>query len=165
MAKVVTLNHLDTGVEGVSSLSLDKGIINWGADFRVKMQDSASIVLTNMTSPIDKPETFRLSVSPIKDTYKGSVIDPGMYGPYRKGVALLCDLKSVFTVTDDVLGTSYDEAVRVYTVIQVSNNPLITPDMIEDQIGRSLAGIYESGSATTGRIAALLRGSLRPIDL
>lgn len=165
MAKTLSFNRTDTGVEGVSTLTLDKGIINWGADFRVKSQDATSITLTNMTSPIDKPEVFKISVQPVKDVYKGSLVDPGMYGPYRKGTSLLGRLDGVFTVEDSVLGTSYDEAIEAHIVIKTSNNPLITPAIVEDFVGRALAAFYESGSASTSRIAAILRGSLKPTDL
>lgn len=165
MAKSLNLNHVDTGVEGVSTLTLSKGIINWGADYRVKNQDKGSVILTNLTSPLDKPETYRVAVSNVNDVYKGSGIDPAQYGPTRKGVSMLCALNDVYTVTDSVTGLSYDIPMKGHIVLQVSADALITPAVIETFVGRLLAGLYESGSATTGRMTALLRGSLLPTDL
>lgn len=165
MAKSVDLNHVDTGVEGVSSLTLAKGIINWGKDFRIKTQDSKSVVLTNLTSPLDKPETFRVAVSDVADIYKGAGIDSAQYGPSRKGKSLLCGLNSIYTVTDSVTGVSYDLPIKTHIVITTPNDAVVTPAMIEAAVGRMLAGLYESGSATTARLVALLRGSLLPTDL
>lgn len=165
MSKSVDLNHVDTGVEGVTALTLSKGIINWGEDFRVKSQDKTSVVLTNLTSPLDKPETFRVAVSDVTDIYKGMGIDPAQYGPTRKGKSLLCGLNSIYTVTDSVTGASYDVPLKCHVVITAPNDAVITLAMLEAHLGRMLAGIYESGSATTGRLGALLRGSLLPSDL
>lgn len=165
MAKSLGLNHVDTGVEGVSTLNLSKGIINWGKDYRVKSQEKGAVILTNLTSPLDKPETFRVAVSDVKDIYKGSVIDPAQYGPSRKGVSLLCGLNQVFTVTESATGVSYDVPLKMHIVIQAPTEALVTPAVIEASLGRLIAGLYESGSATTDRLTALLRGSLLPTDV
>lgn len=165
MSKSVDLNHVDTEVEGVSTLTLAKGIINWGVDYRVKSQDAKSLILTNLTSPLDKPETFRVAVSDVTDIYKGAGIDPAQYGPSRKGKSLLCGLNSVYSVTDSVTGVVYDLPIKCHVVLTTPNDAVITPAMIEAFLGRMLAGLYESGSATTGRLVAMLRGSLLPSDL
>lgn len=165
MAKSLNLNHVDTAVEGVSTLSLARDIINFGADYRVKYHDATSLVLTNMTAPVDKPESIKITVNPIKDIYKGSVIDPSLYGTSRRGVSLMCNLSAVYTVEDSVLGTSYDVPFACHIVVKTPADALITPSVIQDAITRMLGGLYESGSSDTTRIAALLRGSLVPSDL
>lgn len=166
MAKTLNLNVTDTGVEGVTTLALDKAIINYGEDFRVKSQDASSVILTNMTSPLDKPETYRVAVSPVKDIYKGSSIDPNLYSVSRKGVSILCGLQKVYTVTDSA-DTSYEKDLPAsgHIVLKVPADAVFTADVVEDLVGRIVAGLYESGSITTERLTAIMRGSLIPKDL
>lgn len=165
MSKSLSLNVVDSGVSGVTTLVLDKSIINFGDDFRVKTQSANELILTNMTSPLGKDETYRLLVNPVKDIYKNAGIDPALYAASRRGVSVVNSLHSVYTVTESTTGVTYDLPVSGQVILKIPADTLITPAIIEDFLGRVLAGLYESGSATTDRLSAILRGSLKPIDL
>lgn len=169
MSKSISLNHTDSGVSGVTTLTHDRAILNFGADYRIKVQEAAKntsqVVLTNMTSPIDKPETFKVAATEIKDIYKGTSIDVALYSPTRKGVSVLCALNDVYTVTDSVTTESYDLPISGHFVLKVPADANITPAMVDAFLGRLISGLYESGSATTARLSAILRGSLIPTDL
>ena len=165
MSKSLNLNVVDSGVSGVTTLVLDKSIINFGNDFRVKTQSANELILTNMTSPLGKGETYRLLVNPVKDIYKNAGIDPVLYAASRRGVSVVNSLHSVYTVTESTTGVTYDLPISGQIILKIPSDPLITPAITEDFLGRVLAGLYESGSATTARLSAVLRGSLKPIDL
>lgn len=166
MAKALSLNHTDTGVSGVTTLSLDRAILNFGVDYRVKSQDANSAVLVNLTSPVDRLESFKFSVSPVKDIYKGSQIDPSLTDSSRRGVSILCALTDVVTITDSIDATyRVDKPMSAHIVLKLPYDDLITPAVVEDFIGRLVSGLYESGWLTTTRIAALMRGSLLPTDV
>lgn len=166
MAKSIALNHTDSGVSGVTTLTLDRAILNYGLDYRIKSQDASTAILTNMTSPVDKPETFKIAVSQVKDVYKGTNIDTNMYAPSRRGVSILCALQDTWSETDSADATyAADYPISAHLVLKVPLTATITPAMIQTALGRLISGLYDSGDATTGRLAAIMRGSLLPKDL
>lgn len=166
MAKSVNLNVTDTPISGVSTLSLNRGLVNFGADFKVKSNVPGEVVLTNLTSPVSYPEKLRIAQSEIADVYAGTGVNASLYAPTRRGVSCVCQLTDVWKVVDSVDPT-YEVALPIsaHIVLKVPNNELITLPMIEATIGRLISGLYETGSDETTRLAAILRGSLVPSDL
>lgn len=166
MAKSVVKNYTDTPISGVTSLTLPISVVNFGKDFRVKSDEPGEAILTNLTSPIDRPEKFRFAMSDIKDIYKNSGIDANLYSPSRRGVSVLVQLTDTYSVSDSV-DTKYDVALpmEAHLVIKVPSNELITSQMIQDFVGRLTSGLFESGVVNTNRIKSLFRGSLIPTDL
>lgn len=166
MAKSVVKNYTDTPINGVTSLTLPISVVNFGKDFRVKSDEPGEAILTNLTSPIDRPEKFRFAMSDIKDIYKNSGIDANLYSPSRRGVSVLVQLTDTYTVSDST-DTKYDVALpmEAHLVIKVPSNELITSQMIQDFVGRLTNGLFESGAVNTNRIKSLFRGSLIPTDL
>jgi len=166
MSKSVSFNYTDTAISGVTSLNLPRGLVNFGADWKIKEQEPEEAIVTNLTSPLSFPEKMRFSTSEVADVYKGAGVDPSMYAPSRRGVSLLGQVTEVWTVTDST-DASYQVALPVsaHLVIKVPNNENITPAMVQTLLGRLVSGLYETGSTGTTRIAAMLRGSLLPSDL
>lgn len=166
MAKSVVKNYTDTPISGVTSLTLPMSVVNFGKDFRVKSDEPGEAILTNLTSPIDRPEKFRFAMSDIKDIYKNSGIDANLYSPSRRGVSVLVQLTDTYTVSDST-DTKYDVALpmEAHLVIKVPSNELISSQMIQDFVGRLTNGLFESGAVNTNRIKSLFRGSLIPTDL
>lgn len=166
MTKSVSVNHTDTAISGVSSLSLARGLVNFGVDWKIKGDEPGTVVATNLTSPLNAPETFRFGSQDVADVYKGTGIDPSFYAPSRRGVSILAQLNEVWTVTDSA-DASYEVALPIsaHIVIKVPNNENITPAMVQTLLGRVCSGFYNTGLATTERFQAMLRGSLKPSDL
>lgn len=166
MAKSVKLNYTDTPINGVSSLKLTRGLVNYRADFKIKETTPDNSVVTNLTSPISFPERHHFGVTEVGDVYKGTGIDPNLFAPSRRGVSLFGKVTEVWTVEDSV-DASYQVALPVscHVVIRVPNHELITPAMVEALLGRTVSTLYETGSEATTRIASMLRGSMLPSDL
>lgn len=166
MSKSLGLNRTDTAVSGVTSLTLPRAVLNFAADFKVKSNTPEEAIITNLTSPIDAPETFRFAVSPIKDIYRNSGIEPTMYSPSRRGVNLLVQVVDTLTVTDSA-DTAYKVMlpIEAHLVCKIPANELVTEDVIIAFIGRLTSGLFDTGLATSARAKALLRGSLLPSDL
>lgn len=166
MSKVVSVNHTDTPISGVTELSLERGLVNYGADFKVKVEMADSVILTNLTSPITAPEQFKFSVQDVANVYTGTAVDPNFYSPSKKGVSLLAQCNEVWTVTDTEDSTYQVELpVQAHIVLKVPKNENITPAMVEALLGRVVSGLYETGSEGTTRLQAMLRGSMKPSDL
>lgn len=166
MAKTVSVGYTDTPIAEVTSLELPRGLVNFGADFRIKSDVPNELVLTNLTSPMDRPERFRVAFNEIANVYSGSGIDPTCYAPSKKGVSVLVQVTGIYSVTDTV-DSSYrvDLPISAHIVLKVPANENITADMIQTMLGRVVSGAYETGSETVSRIQSLLRGSLTPSDL
>ena len=167
MARSIALNYTDSGVSGVTTLKKDIAILNFGSDYRVKQDDAGEAIIANITSPIDRPETFRFSAAPVADVYKGTGIDSGFYSPSRKGISLLCQLTDVYKYADSADSTFKDQYLPIsgHMVLKVPCNEALTADMISTFVGRLIAGLYASGNLDASRLKSMLRGALLPTDM
>ena len=167
MAKVTSLGYTDTSIEGVTAVDFARGLLNYEADFRVKQnQPGKEIVLTNITSPLDRPERLRIAYSEIPNIYNGSGIDPSISAPSKRGVSVLVQLTEVISISDSVdADYRIDLPVSYHLVIKVPNSEHITGDVIEAGLGRLLSGLYDTGDTTVARLGSILRGSLTPAGL
>lgn len=166
MTKSVNVGYTDTPIPDVTTLTFPRGKVNFGADFRVKNETASEVVITNLTTPVDRPEKFRISYSDVANIYSGSDVDPSVYAPSKRGVSVLCQLTETFSVTDSVDSTfRIDLPVSAHLVLKVPASEYLTGTMILDLVGRLVSGLFETGSVTDGRVKSLLRGSLLPKDL
>lgn len=165
MAKTVNNGYTDTA--GVTATTFDRGAVNFTTDFRVKANNSGKeVVITNLTSPIDRPEYLRFAYSDISNVYTGTGVDPSAMAPTKRGVSILVQLTDVFSVTDDTdADYRIDLPVSVHLVIKVPSSEFITSALVQTQLGRLLSGLYDQGVTTTTRLDAILRGSLVPNGL
>lgn len=166
MSKLVNLNHTDTAVGGVGSLSLPISVLNYAADFGVQDGSGAELHLINNTSPIDCPETVRYAITDVANIYKGTAIDPNLFMDTKRGVSLLVQLNQVYTVTDAAV-PAYTRVlpIKAHMVLQLPVDQVLTADMVKDIVGRLNSCLFDTGVVTSARISRLLRGSLRPSDL
>lgn len=162
MAKVINKGYTDTTIVGEPELTFARGPLNFAADFRVKAnQPGKEVVLTNITSPIDRPEKIRIAYTDIANVYSGTGIDPSLSSPTKRGVSVLVQLTEVISVTDDS-DPDYriDLPVSFHLVVKVPASEHITAADVNIGIGRLLSGLFDTGVETTARLEAILRGSL-----
>lgn len=166
MANVVSFGYTDTPIEGVPSLTFPRGLPNFVADWSIKSQNVKECVLTNVKASADQPEKLRISFSEVPNIYAGSGISESVYGPSKKGISLLVQLTAVKQITSDT-DPSYirQEPWSVYTVVKVPLSEYTTAQGILDFLGRHLSGFFNTGSLTTARLDAMLRGCVAPSEL
>lgn len=167
MAKQKSMGYIDTPISGVTSLTFPRAVLNCAKDFRVKSnQPGKEVVLTNITSPIDRPERIRIAYSDLTNIYSGTGIDASVFAPTKRGVSVLAQVTDVISVTDD-LNPDFriDLPVSYHLVIKVPASEFITAADINTGIGRLLSSLFDSGVSTTSRLEAILRGSLVPTEL
>lgn len=166
MARTTNLGYTDTAIPGVTSLSLPRGLVNFGTDFSVQKNGVTDITLTNLTCPLDQPEKFRFAIQTIANIYANTGVDPSVWGANRQGQSLLIQLSEVASVTD-----STDPSFRVDLPItcnitfKAPMNSAITPEILLALLGRAVSGAFDTGLATTTGIKRLIHGSLIPSDL
>lgn len=167
MAKVKSVGYTDTPIEGVTSLTFPRGILNLGSDFRVKSNVAGKeVILTNITSPVDRPEKIRIGYTDVANVYAGTGVEPTVSAPTKRGVQLLTQVTEVLSVTDDTdPDFRLDLPVSYHLVIKVPSSEYITSTDIQTGIGRLLSSLFDSGVSTTSRLEAILRGALVPSEL
>lgn len=167
MAKVKSLGFTDTPIDGVTSLTFDRGLLNFSKDFRVKSNNAGKeVVLTNITSPVDRPEKIRVGYSDVTNIYSGTGVEPSVLAPTKRGTQILAQVTEVISVTDDA-DPDYrvDLPVSYHLVIKVPASEHITATEVNTGIGRLLSCLFDSGSTSTSRLEAILRGALVPSEL
>lgn len=167
MAKVKTLCYTDTPISGVPSLNFARGLVNIDKDFRVKNNEAGKeVVITNLTSPIDRPEKIRLTYNDVNNIYAGTGIEPTVSAPSKKGINVLAQVTDFITVTDSVdADYRVDLPLSCHLVIKVPSSEYITSNDVITILGRLLSSLFDTGVTTTSRLDAILRGSLVPTEL
>lgn len=167
MAKVKSGGYTDTPINGVSSLTFSRGLLNFEKDFRVKSNKPGSeVVLTNLTCPVDRPEKIRIGYTDIANVYAGSGVDPSVTAPTKRGIQFLAQLTEVISVTDDT-DPDYriDLPVTYHIVGKIPATDLLTAADVQNGVGRLLSSLFDTGSTSTSRLEAILRGALVPAGL
>jgi hypothetical protein len=167
MSKTVSVGYTDTAISGVPGpVNFIRGLVNFGADWRKKIATDSELIMTNLTSPVDRPEKFRLSFSEVANIYAGTDIDQAVYAPSKRGVSVLCQLTETYSVTDSTDASfRIDLPISAHIVIKIPASEYLTADMVQTVAGRLVSGLYDTGSTTTARLNAIIRGSLSPSDL
>lgn len=165
MAKVINKGFTDTPVTNPVALTLTRDQINYARDFRVLRQTNDELILTNVTSPIDRPERIRIAFKEVGNVYQGTDISASVHAPSKKGVNLHLQLQQTVEVTD-----SENPEFLVHAPITTSLTikvpaSYIDADMAIDSVERLLTGLFETNSKDSSRMASLLRGSLTPMDI
>jgi hypothetical protein len=166
MAKVVTFNHTDTAISGSPTNATNFGLINYVADWRVESKSATEAVIVNMRSPIGTPERFRFASGVMPDVFVSSGIEAGSRTQTKRGVSILVQHTDIASVTDTVDATFAQQMpFSMNIVLKIPANEYVTGQMALDYMKRSLAGLFETGLATSARLDALLRGSVLPVDM
>jgi len=167
MAKTINQGYTDTPISGVTTLTFPRAILNFDKDFRVKSNNNGKeIVLTNITSPVDRPENIRIAYSDVANIYSGTGIEPSVTSPTKRGVSILSQVTDVVSVRDDAdADYRLDLPISCHLVIKVPASEFITAAQVKIAVGRLLSSLFDSGSITDSRLEAILRGSLVPTEL
>jgi hypothetical protein len=167
MTKEIKAGYLDTAISGVTTLTFPRGLVNLKQDFRVKSNNNGKeVVLTNLTSPIDRPENIRLAYSEIANIYNGTGIEPSVAAPSKKGVSVLAQVTDVISVADTTdADFRIDLPLSAHLVIKAPASEYVTAAQIQTVVGRLLSSLFDTGSTSNSRLEAILRGSLVPTEL
>lgn len=166
MTKQISYGFNDTPISGVSTLKFERGLLNYKADFRTKSNTPGEVIITNITSPVDRPENIRYARSEVKNVYANTDIDPSVYAPSTKGVSIVAQVTETLSVTDSA-DSEYrvDLPVSAHIVLKTPASEHVDAAVLETVIGRLLSSLFETGKEDTTRLEALLRGSLLPTDI
>lgn len=143
--------------------ALDPDPINWGADYRVKLEKAGEVIVSNIKAPIDAPETIRFAWSEISDVFKGSSLK-ATPGQVTDGISILAQLNCVGINSGQIGSESFP--ISAHLVLKVPKGMYMDSSDIGVILSRLLGSIYETKDAAfTDRVDAVLRGILTPKDL
>lgn len=167
MTKEIKPGYADTPVSGVTELTFPRAVLNIQKDFRVKSNNNGKeVVLTNITSPIDRPENIRLAYSDVANIYSGTGIEPSVSAPTKRGVSVLAQVTDVLSVQDTTdADFRIDLPLSAHLVIKAPASEYVTADQVQVLIGRLLSSLFDTGAVSASRLEAILRGSLAPSEL
>lgn len=166
-------NEITVNVGYTDSITTPKELsipdLDYAKDFAVVTDEPGSLVLTNITSPIDQPEKIRWGYQNINNVYANSGIDPAYYAPSKRGISIVSQVSEVWKVgeTTDTCGCPLPVYLPVegHVVFKVPTHSAITENMVEAFLRRVMDTLYATGSVSPERIGKLMRGSLRPEGL
>lgn len=166
MSTQTSYGYADSAIAGYVAKTLTLAPINFGVDWRVSSQSPNEVILTDLTAPLDQPETIRLAFTPVADIYKNTGIEMSNRLASKAGVSIVCQHNSVMKITESTDPT-YNVLVpmKEHIVLVVPVSAAVTPEQIITNICRMTAGLFETGQNSTTRLKGILRGSLVPSDL
>lgn len=165
MSLSLNVGYTDSALDPDVAQDLSMAKLNF-ADYAVKVDTAGNCVITNITSPMDRPERFRFGYKEINDVYKGSGIDPGYYGASRKGFSLVTQNTNVLRIDDSADSSNIvDLPISIHLVVKAPAHQLVTASVIYTMLGRMLAVIHEQAGSDSTKLALLVRGSLKPSEL
>lgn len=160
MSTIISNGFADTAIAGVTAPTITLPVLNYGVDYRVKVESSKETILTNTSSPLDQPETIRFGFSEIADVYSKSGLNTDQVSGTLKGLNLLSQINEVIKVTDTTNAAFAQYLpISAHLVIKVPQSGYITPAMINSLITRLVGTLYENG---VSNLPALSKGVLTP---
>lgn len=166
MSKVTSDGFAASGLTP-ATYNLVRPNLNFPAQFRVKQsKPGEEVILTNTTSPIDRPEKIRIAYSEIANVYAGTGIEASISAPSKKGVSILAQETSVLSVSDTTdADYRIDLPISCHLVIKVPTSEHVTSAIILDRIGRLTSSLFDTTSNDATRLDGLLRGALTPTGM
>lgn len=166
MSKIINCGYTDTADAAIVHSTAPRAKLNFAADFKTKKSGDSEQIITNITSPLDRPEAIRFGVTDVKNVYNGLDISVAVQSPSKKGTQILVQVTEVISVTDSSDAMyRIDLPVSAHLVIKVPNSEHITGEIVETLVSRVVSSLYANTADDTTRINSLLRGVLTPPEI
>lgn len=166
MGKSITLGINDTPISGVSNLTLDRAILNFSEDFRIKTRTPDEIVLVNLNASGDRPEQIRISRREIGNVYQstfGRGISPNVQASSTQGVELLVQWNGTFA-SHDSEDADFEQHLPVQAHLVLKTPKSLSAPELKLALGRLISSLFDPGAAENADagLEAKLRGALTP---
>lgn len=166
MPATTSFGYTDTVSKTKSLLIPD---LSWSTDFAVTRNDAGEVILTNRTSPLDQPETFRFGYQPISNIYTNTGIDPSFMAVSKRGVSLVSQVNDILRVScnseDGCKLLRIDLPIESHVVLKSPISEYITAEVALSVVLRAVSGLFPTGSVEATRLNAMLRQALLPTGM
>lgn len=149
-----------------SAYSVKRPNPKYKEDFAIYEDEAGKTVLTNLTSPMDQPETVRYQYQHVANIYNGSDVDPSFWSQNKNGYSVVVDVKNNLRVTDSEAGKEIIYPVKAHLVFSAPKSQHITAGEIEHVISRILGFLSSTDTeALDDHINSLMRSATRPAEM
>lgn len=163
MSIVKTFGNTDTPVTGASAPTITLPVINFNVDYRVKTDSTKEVILTNITSPLDQPETIRFGYTEVANIYSNSGLNSDQIIGSKKGINLLTQINTTLKVTDDSSGAHLGYLpISAHLVLKVPQSGYVDQGVITSVVNRLIGTLFSNG---TSNVMALIKGAMTPKGL
>jgi hypothetical protein len=138
--------------------------LKYTTDFKVSTDVPGELIMTNVTSPLDRNETIRFAVSNVKDIYAGSGVDSSCMAASHQGISLVAQVADVWRYADSAVPTApvVDLPISAHLVIKAPKSSYLSADDYLAIAQRAFALLFATGSVTSTRLMQMLKGALDP---
>lgn len=138
--------------------------LDYAVDFRVSTDVPGEVILTNVTSPLDRGETIRFALTNVKDIYTNSGVDPAYQAASHQGVSLVCQVIDTWRYADAAAPTAQaiDLPISAHLVIKAPKTSFLAASDYLSIAQRMFSLLFGTGVVTSDRLMMLLKGALDP---
>lgn len=138
--------------------------LDYATDFRISTDVPGEVILTNVTSPMDRNESIRLALSSVKDIYTNTGVDPAYMAASHQGVSLVCQVIDTWRYADAANPTAQaiDLPISAHIVLKAPKTSYISADDYLSIAQRAFSLLFATGSVTSAHLVTLLKGALDP---
>lgn len=165
MAIVKTWGYTDSKT---SEYTVHRPNLDYANDFAIAEDEAGRTVITNITSPIDQPETIRYQYQNVANIYANSGIDPSLMSQNKTGFSVVVQVNDTLRVSDDSEGSirTLDLPCTAHLVFKFPKSQYIGSTEIETVIARTIGALASTDSASlSSHINALARSATRPAEM
>lgn len=129
------------------------------AKFATTEEGVNKVVLTNLASPVDQPETARIERQHVANVYTGTNIPRTLWATSTRGFSLVGQVNDIWRITNTGDPTfMLDLPVSAHWVLKCPSTPYLTVAQLTATLTRSISLIGENGK----NLNEYLRGAVRP---
>lgn len=138
--------------------------LSYSTDFRVSTDVPGEVIMTNITSPLDRNETVRFAITNIKDIYTNSGVDVSYMAPSHQGISLVTQVTDTWRYEDVANPTNpvIDLPISAHLVIKAPKTSYLGANDYLSIAQRAFSLLFDTGSVTSARLMTLLKGALDP---
>lgn len=138
--------------------------LDYAHDFRVSTDTPGEVILTNVTSPLDRGETIRFAVSNVKDIYANTGVDAAYQAASHQGISLVVQVSDTWRYSDPAnpTATAVDLPIGAHLVIKAPKTSFLSANDYLSIAQRAISLLFNTNQVTSDRLMMLLKGALDP---
>lgn len=138
--------------------------LDYAHDFHTSQDVPGEVIMTNITSPLDRGETIRFAITNVKDVYTNSGIDPAYQAASHQGVSLVVQVNDTWRYEDAATPTAdkVDLPISAHLVIKAPKTSFLGADDYLSIAKRVNSLLFGTGQVTSARLMMMLKGALDP---
>ena len=137
--------------------------LKFASDFTKTQDEPGQAIIANATGTgIESSESIRFACSTVNNVYANAGVDVALQPPLKKGVQVMAEIKTTYHAENSVSGASVDLPCVGRVVLRFPTYSVVTDDLVEDLLKRTVASIFADGKTDVSRVLDLARNSLLP---